>query len=223
MSGTSCDGVDGAVVEITGRGLNMRVRLIGHVHQRYPRALRDRLMAAMAPAQTNTQDLCALHAEVGEAFGRTARRAVRELLGARAGVIDRGMVSHSSDLCGTWDECFSEDAASVARCAMTIRNKCFAHWDPKIAKAFLRHRQERDKDVAFIESDAEGKFLRTRYPWAQAAVARLIVGDTEDVDAMRSVIKPLLRFGPRLANLVTELVVCLIAKLGLRFEQVKAE
>jgi len=32
MSGTSCDGVDASAIAVTGRGLGMRVRLIGQVH-----------------------------------------------------------------------------------------------------------------------------------------------------------------------------------------------
>lgn len=68
MSGTSCDGVDAALTEIVGRGLDMRVRLIGHHHGRYPARLRARLLAAMAPAATTTEELCELNVAVGERF-----------------------------------------------------------------------------------------------------------------------------------------------------------
>ncbi len=35
MSGTSCDGVDAALVEIDGSGLQMRVEFIAHRHTEY--------------------------------------------------------------------------------------------------------------------------------------------------------------------------------------------
>src|SRR4051794_8694875 len=40
MSGTSADGVDVALVRVTGRGTDMRVRLIAHRHQPYSDELR---------------------------------------------------------------------------------------------------------------------------------------------------------------------------------------
>lgn len=41
MSGTSADGVDVALVRVTGRGTDMRVRLIAHRHRPYPDDLRE--------------------------------------------------------------------------------------------------------------------------------------------------------------------------------------
>lgn len=78
-SGTSADGVDAVACEIRGRGLSMRVKYVGHVSRSYPRALRERLMAVMAPAQTTTEELCRLNTAVGEAFARTAELAIRRL------------------------------------------------------------------------------------------------------------------------------------------------
>ena len=75
-SGTSADGVDAVACEISGRGLKMRVRVIGHLSRRYPAALRRRLLAAMAPADTRTEEICRLHTEVGQAFARAAMAAV---------------------------------------------------------------------------------------------------------------------------------------------------
>ena len=75
-SGTSADGVDAVACEISGRGLQMRVRVIGHLSRRYPATLRRRLLAAMAPADTRTEEICRLHTEVGQAFARAAMAAV---------------------------------------------------------------------------------------------------------------------------------------------------
>ncbi len=94
-SGTSADGVDAAACEIVGRGDRMRVRLIGHVARRYRPDLRSRILAVMSPAQTRTEDICRLNAEVGQAFARTARAAVKQLGLARIDLIG----SHGQTLC----------------------------------------------------------------------------------------------------------------------------
>ncbi len=71
-SGTSADGVDAVACEISGKGLRMRVRVLGHVRRKYPAELRRRLLAVMAPASTRTEDICQLSTEVGLAFARAA-------------------------------------------------------------------------------------------------------------------------------------------------------
>lgn len=81
-SGTSADGVDAACCKITGRGTDMRLRLLGHVHVAYPAALRRRLLAVMAPASTHTEEICRLEVEVGRAFTRCARK-LQDRLGIR--------------------------------------------------------------------------------------------------------------------------------------------
>ena len=78
-SGTSADGIDAAACAISGRGTRMKVRYVGHIHRKYPTALRERILAAMAPAQTSTEEICRLHAEIGHEFAKTAQFAVRKL------------------------------------------------------------------------------------------------------------------------------------------------
>ncbi|HSW45748.1 MAG TPA: anhydro-N-acetylmuramic acid kinase [Phycisphaerae bacterium] len=79
MSGTSGDGIDAACVRIAGRGENMRVEMVLHHHQAFAPSLRRRLAAAMAPAETTTQEIARLHADLGEAFARAAQAAIRKL------------------------------------------------------------------------------------------------------------------------------------------------
>jgi len=94
-SGTSADGVDAAACEIVGRGDRMQVRLIGHVARRYQTDLRRRILAVMSPAQTRTEDICRLNAEVGQAFARTAKAAARRLGLSRIDLIG----SHGQTIC----------------------------------------------------------------------------------------------------------------------------
>ena len=82
MSGTSADGVDAAVVEITGRGLDMKPRLLAHRHVPYDPDLRRRIFAARtADGSVKLADL----AQCCRAVTLASAAAVREALGA-AGV-----------------------------------------------------------------------------------------------------------------------------------------
>ena len=79
MAGTSGDGIDAACVRIRGVGADMRVELVLHHHKPFPASLRRRLAAAMAPADTTTQEIARLHADLGDAFGRAAEAAINKL------------------------------------------------------------------------------------------------------------------------------------------------
>ena len=70
MSGTSVDGVDAAVVDITGR----RVKLLAFEMVPYPPALRKRLFALFDPATARIDELSCLNFAVGEAFADAAVR-----------------------------------------------------------------------------------------------------------------------------------------------------
>lgn len=96
MSGTSCDGVDAVMTTITGRGIDMRVAFRGHLHVPYPAALRRRLLSAMCPASTTTQELAFLHAETGRFFGHVACRAITTLNGGRK---PDAIGSHGQTIC----------------------------------------------------------------------------------------------------------------------------
>lgn len=86
-SGTSADGVDAVVCSIAGRGLRMRVEYLGMASRRYPADLRERILAVMAPAATRTEEIGALHRDIGLAFARTAQSVLKKLKIARADLI----------------------------------------------------------------------------------------------------------------------------------------
>lgn len=94
-SGTCADGVDAVVCEVSGRGEGMKVRLLGHLHRAYRPALRRRLLAAMAPAATRTEELCRLHREVGLAFAEAGRAVARRMGLRRIDLIG----SHGQTIC----------------------------------------------------------------------------------------------------------------------------
>lgn len=97
MSGTSCDGVDAVLTEIAGRGLRMRVALLGHRHRAYPTGLRRRLLKVTAPSITSTEELCELNVAVGEQFAAAALDLMPSLSTAPEGVELIG--SHGQTIC----------------------------------------------------------------------------------------------------------------------------
>jgi len=83
MSGTSADGVDAAVVDITGR----RVKLLAFETFPYPPALRERLFALFDPATARIDELSCLNFAVGEVFAAAVLR-LAERGGIALGSID---------------------------------------------------------------------------------------------------------------------------------------
>ncbi|HVX86014.1 MAG TPA: anhydro-N-acetylmuramic acid kinase [Phycisphaerae bacterium] len=79
MSGTSVDAVDAALVEITRRPRQRyAAKVLHHLEHPWPKKLRNRLLAVMAPAQTTTEELCQLNTLVAHEFAA----AVEQLLNA---------------------------------------------------------------------------------------------------------------------------------------------
>lgn len=68
MSGTSCDGIDAALVRITPQGPSVAVELLAFASTPYDDAFRARLLA---PAKS-VEDVCRLNAELGLRLGEAA-------------------------------------------------------------------------------------------------------------------------------------------------------
>ncbi|GHJ42731.1 anhydro-N-acetylmuramic acid kinase [Catellatospora sp. TT07R-123] len=83
MSGTSHDGIDVAVVDFTPHGDRLHGRLVHTDCTPYPQELRERLAAALPPAELPFAEMCALDTGIGQAFADAAASAV-----ARAGQVD---------------------------------------------------------------------------------------------------------------------------------------
>ena len=78
MSGTSADGVDIALVAITGRGLEMSTRLLHHHARPYDPALRQRIFAIRAAASVPLADLAQLSRDISLAYAAAVNAALRE-------------------------------------------------------------------------------------------------------------------------------------------------
>ena len=70
MSGTSGDGVDAALVEVSGRGLTLRARALAAQTLSYPRSLQQRILAASVSG--TVAEICHLNALLGEWFADAA-------------------------------------------------------------------------------------------------------------------------------------------------------
>ena len=72
-SGSSADGVEAALAEVTGVGLALRARLVSSSHQPYPRDLTDMLLRASGAAPCEIRQVGLLHRLLGETFAAAAR------------------------------------------------------------------------------------------------------------------------------------------------------
>jgi anhydro-N-acetylmuramic acid kinase len=75
MSGTSGDGVDAALVEVSGRGRSLKARALAAQTLSYPRSLQQRIVTASMKGSVG--DICHLNALLGEWFANAALNVIR--------------------------------------------------------------------------------------------------------------------------------------------------
>lgn len=75
MSGTSADGIDAVVAEISGGAGGLKAQLIAHVHQNFPATFRRRVLTACLHG--TVAEICELNFVLGEHFARAALAAVK--------------------------------------------------------------------------------------------------------------------------------------------------
>jgi anhydro-N-acetylmuramic acid kinase len=76
MSGTSGDGVDAALVEVSGRGVTLRARALAAQTLSYPRSLQQRILAASVSG--TVAEICHLNGLLGEWFADAALNVIRQ-------------------------------------------------------------------------------------------------------------------------------------------------
>jgi anhydro-N-acetylmuramic acid kinase len=72
MSGTSADGIDVALVCITGAPPSLSIRFEGHHHVRFPARVRDAILRLANGGATTTAEISQLNFLLGEEFGAAA-------------------------------------------------------------------------------------------------------------------------------------------------------
>ena len=78
MSGTSVDGVDAAVVEIRGHGLETQVELLAFHSQPFETEVRDRIFNLFQPETSRVDEICQMNFLIGEVFADAALAVIRE-------------------------------------------------------------------------------------------------------------------------------------------------
>ena len=76
MSGTSADGIDAVVAEISGNGRGLRVRLVAHLQQSFPRDLRRHILHVCLFGKV--AEICELNFVLGEHFARAALAVIKQ-------------------------------------------------------------------------------------------------------------------------------------------------
>lgn len=72
MSGTSIDGIDAALVEIRGSGLNSKVKQLHFKTYRYPNGLKELILKNSNRETSNVEEICRLNFLVGKLFAKAA-------------------------------------------------------------------------------------------------------------------------------------------------------
>lgn len=74
MSGTSLDGIDIAMLEVTGSSASTQFEVTGYRGYPYDDAVRERILAASHPKTSNVELLCSLNFELGVIYSAAVRK-----------------------------------------------------------------------------------------------------------------------------------------------------
>jgi anhydro-N-acetylmuramic acid kinase len=98
MSGTSVDAIDAALVRISTKTEgHYAAKVLHHTEHPWPKKLRARLLAIMAPAATTTQELCDLNTRVAHEFAQAVETLLAESRTPRGKITALG--SHGQTIC----------------------------------------------------------------------------------------------------------------------------
>ena len=78
MSGTSVDGIDAAVVEITGHGLETTVTLIAFETFPFPSDVPQRILALCQPDTSRVDDICEMNFYIGHLFAEAVKHILQK-------------------------------------------------------------------------------------------------------------------------------------------------
>ena len=91
MSGTSVDGIDAAIVEITGHGLETEVDLIAFETFPFPLGVPQRILALCQPDTGRVDDICEMNFYIGHLFAEAVKHILQK----------SGMPANDIDLIGS--------------------------------------------------------------------------------------------------------------------------
>lgn len=78
MSGTSIDGIDAALVRVSGRGDHIKLRLVDFTIYPFPPGLTEKILDVSHPRTARSDEICRLNLQLGELFAEAAKRLCRK-------------------------------------------------------------------------------------------------------------------------------------------------
>ncbi|HUU50080.1 MAG TPA: anhydro-N-acetylmuramic acid kinase AnmK [Nitrospinota bacterium] len=78
VSGTSADGVDAAIVNIKGFGLNSKVKLVDFQTFPYPAKIKKEILKASSPDSSRVDQICSLNFLLGKVFAGAALKIIKK-------------------------------------------------------------------------------------------------------------------------------------------------
>src|ERR1700745_191348 len=78
MSGTSADGIDTALVKISGAPPNLKIRLLNHAHQSFPPQVRKEILRVAEQNPLPPGQFSQLHARLGHIYAEAALGACKK-------------------------------------------------------------------------------------------------------------------------------------------------
>ena len=78
MSGTSADGIDAALVELSGAPPNLKINLLNHTHQSFPSQIRQEILRVAEQNPFTPGEFSQLHARLGRIYAEAALAACKK-------------------------------------------------------------------------------------------------------------------------------------------------
>jgi anhydro-N-acetylmuramic acid kinase len=78
MSGTSLDGIDGALVKIEGSGTDTKVKLIHFINESLPEDIKEEIKNCCSANKSNVEAICSLNFKLGYLFSDTVKKLCEE-------------------------------------------------------------------------------------------------------------------------------------------------
>ncbi len=97
MSGTSADGVDAALVEIEGCGLDTTSRLMEFITHPFPEDVKSRVFQLFSPSSCSVEDVCEMNFVLGRIFAEAALEVMKRA-GLKTSDVDL-IGSHGQTIC----------------------------------------------------------------------------------------------------------------------------
>src|SRR5882724_4106904 len=78
MSGTSADGIDSALVQISGAPPNLKIKLLNHTQQSFPTQIRKEILRVAEQNPLTPGEFSQLHARLGHIYAEAALAACKK-------------------------------------------------------------------------------------------------------------------------------------------------